>query len=156
MLFGNDGKLYITVGDSGTQGNGEDMRTVHGKLIRLNDDGSVPSDNPFTSDNGYDAYHCRQSEGKVPADAPDGAVCAEIYANGLRNPFRVAVNPNVQNKTLFAISDVGARVWEELSYAGTDFAGVNYGYPLYEGPCIRHSDTDCPIPDDPTFLDPFQ
>jgi glucose/arabinose dehydrogenase len=156
MLFGHDGKLYVTAGDSGTQEFAQDVSTVHGSLIRLNDDGTTPSDNPFTVENGYDAYDCRLTEGKVPANTSDDAVCAEIYANGLRNPFRMALNPNVQDKTLFAISDVGARVWEELNYAGTDYAGMNYGYKIYEGPCMRHSDSDCPIPEDPTFVDPFQ
>lgn len=156
MLFGNDGKLYVTTGDSGTKEFSQDLSTVHGSVIRLNDDGSIPSDNPFTTGNGYDAYDCRESGGRVPPEAADGAVCAEIYANGLRNPFRVAADPNVKDRTLFAISDVGARVWEELNYAGTDYAGVNYGYSTYEGPCLLASDSDCPVPDGGNFSDPFQ
>jgi glucose/arabinose dehydrogenase len=158
ILFGNDGKIYLTTGDSGTQDNAQDLQTVHGKVICLNEDGSTPHDNPFVADNGYEAFDCKLSEGKVPAAniTLTNAVCGEIYSNGLRNPFRVAVNPNVKDKTLFAISDVGARVWEELNYGGTDYSGKNYGYKEYEGPCIRHSDSDCPVPEDPTFVEPFQ
>lgn len=156
LLFGNDGKLYITTGDGGEKDFAQDLSTVHGSLIRINDDGTIPYDNPFTIENGYDAYNCKLSGGKVPANVSDDAVCSEIYAYGLRNPFRVSINPNVHNKTLFAISDVGARTWEELNYAGTDYAGKNYGYKTYEGPCMLASDSDCPIPEDPTFVDPFQ
>jgi glucose/arabinose dehydrogenase len=157
ILFGNDGKLYLTTGDSGTQDNAQDLRTVHGSVIRLNEDGSTPTDNPFSTTNGYEAYDCKESEGTVPENiTSDKAVCAEIYAYGLRNPFRVAVDTGETEKVRFVISDVGARVWEELSYGGTDYSGKNYGYKTYEGPCKRHSDSDCPIPDDPDYVDPFQ
>jgi glucose/arabinose dehydrogenase len=157
MFLGNDGKIYLTTGDSGTQDNAQDLTTVHGSVIRLNEDGSTPSDNPFSTKNGYEAYDCKNSEGKVPvSELSNNAVCGEIFAYGLRNPFRVAVNPNEKDKVLFAISDVGARMWEELSYAGTDFFGKNYGYKIYEGPCMRHSHSDCPVPSDSTFVEPFQ
>lgn len=153
MSFGNDGKLYVATGDGrGTQ-NGQRKLTVLGKLIRLNDDGSIPDDNPFTTENGYEAYDCRESEGKVPASASADGVCAEIYATGLRNPFRISKNPNIKNKSVFAISDVGVTSWEELSFAGTDFPGVNYGFNVMEGPCLRNSAVDCPVDD--TFEDPF-
>lgn len=157
ILFGNDGKIYLTTGDSGTQENAQDLQTVHGSVIRLNEDGSIPDDNPFSAANGFEAYECVKTDGKVPSDVTsETAVCAEIFAYGLRNPFRVAVDPSETEKVRFAISDVGARVWEEISYAGTDYKGRNYGYKTYEGPCKRHSDSDCPIPDDPNFVDPFQ
>src|SRR5687768_1478654 len=45
--FGLDGKLYAAIGDSGTRSNGQNLGTVSGKLLRLNDDGTAPSDNPF-------------------------------------------------------------------------------------------------------------
>lgn len=153
MRFGHDGKLYLTTGDGGETNNGQDRSVNMGKLLRLNDDGSTPDDNPFTSANGYEAYDCRDSNGKVPATASGDAVCAEIFATGLRNPFRMSQNPNIKNKTVLAISDVGGKVWEELDLAGTDYAGVNYGYEVMEGPCLRHSNIDCPV--DETFQDPF-
>ena len=133
MAFGNDGKLYVTHGDGGVQENAQDLSTVLGSLLRLNDDGSTPNDNPFTSANGYNAYHCSESEGEVPADSTSDSVCSEIYSNGLRNPFRMAVDPNEKEKVRLSIQDVGARTWEELSYGGTDYAGMNYGWKPYEG-----------------------
>ena len=153
MMFGNDGKLYFATGDGGTPENAQDLGNNLGKLIRLNDDGSVPDDNPFTISNGYESHNCHDNEGKVPDDAGDDAICSEIFALGLRNPFRMSMDPNEKIKTLLAISDVGAKVWEEINYAGTDYAAVNYGHKVYEGPCFRHSDQECPVSKE--FEEPF-
>lgn len=153
MAFGRDAKIYIATGDGGTPEHSQDRKTTHGSLIRLNDDGSTPDDNPFTTTNGYESYHCRESGGKVPSVASDDAVCSEIFAIGLRNPFRISMDPNEKEKTKLAISDVGGKVWEEINYAGTDYEGVNYGHKDYEGPCKRHSAEECPIPVD--FEEPF-
>ena len=68
------------------------------------------------------------SEGFVPPDAAADSVCGEIFASGLRNPFRMGMDPNVMNKTLFTIGDVGAQHMESLYYGGTDYKGANYGW----------------------------
>lgn len=47
MAFGLDGKLYITTGDAGNEQNAQDTASLSGKILRLNDDGSTPADNPF-------------------------------------------------------------------------------------------------------------
>jgi hypothetical protein len=133
MAFGNDGKLYVTHGDGGVQERSQDMSTVLGSLLRLNDDGTSPDDNPFTTTNGYESYHCGNSEGKVPAGASADAICSEIFSIGFRNPFRIALDPNEKEKVRFSISDVGGKTWEELSYGGTDYAGMNYGWKPHEG-----------------------
>jgi hypothetical protein len=145
--------LYITTGEGGDPENAQDMGTMLGKLVRLNDDGTIPDDNPFTPDNGYEAYACAQANGTVPESASENGACAEIYAYGFRNPFRVSLDPNEPTKTRMAISDVGGKVWEELNYAGTDYAGANYGHKTYEGPCLRHTTDECPISEE--FTDPF-
>lgn len=89
MVFGNDGKLWLAVGDSGEPENASKLGTTHGKLLRLNDDGTTPDDNPYTQANGYEAYHCGSEDlgGVLPNDASEQAVCSEIWARGLRNPF---------------------------------------------------------------------
>ena len=133
MVFGNDGKLYVTHGDAGISRNSQTMNNVMGTLMRLNDDGSTPEDNPFTVANGYDAHDCRETEGKVPPNAASVAVCSEIYNIGFRNPFRIAIDSNEKEKVTLSIQDVGGKNWEELSYGGTDYAGKNYGWKPYEG-----------------------
>ena len=125
MTFGNDDKLYVATGDGGTPENAQDSKSALGSLIRLNDDGSSPDDNPYTTASGYESYHCRNTEGKVPLDASNNAICSEIFATGLRNPFRLSMDPNEKEKTRLAISDVGGRTWEEINYAGTDYEGAN-------------------------------
>ncbi|MBL8096378.1 MAG: PQQ-dependent sugar dehydrogenase [Anaerolineales bacterium] len=123
--FGQDGKLYISVGDSGTGGSlAQDKSTLAGKILRINADGTPPTDNPFYSEGG--AQRCGDSDG----DTGSGT-CREIYAYGLRNPFRFAMDPNATG-TRFFINDVGQSTWEEID---ENAAGANYGWPVREGPC---------------------
>jgi PKD repeat protein len=154
MAFGVDGKLYITTGDSGNGLMAQPRSNVLGSIIRLNDDGSVPEDNPFTVRNGYrNTFRCADSGGLVPENAPLDAACAEVFAYGFRNPFRIAMDNNSQDKVRFAVSDVGGAYWEDLSMAGEDFAGANYGWPIMEGPCVPNSISNCPKVN--SYVDPF-
>ena len=50
--FGPDGKLYITTGDATNQSQGQELNTLGGKTLRLNDDGTIPADNPFVNQKG--------------------------------------------------------------------------------------------------------
>lgn len=106
LRFGLDGMLYITMGDN-AQSNSQNRGNLFGKILRIAPDGSIPPNNPFVSD--PNARH-------------------EIWAYGLRNPWRFNVQPGTGN--LF-IGDVGDGSWEELDLG---VAGANYGYPLVEGP----------------------
>ena len=129
MLFGNDNHLYVAIGDGGsrTERVSQNRGNTLGTLIRLTEDGDVPDDNPFVGDKESDRCH----KAGVPEDSKK-TVCQEIYALGLRNPFRFAMNysaPNVH----FHINDVGGAKWEEINVGGTDFAGVDYGWPIREG-----------------------
>jgi glucose/arabinose dehydrogenase/regulation of enolase protein 1 (concanavalin A-like superfamily) len=105
--FGPDGKLYWAMGMNTYNPNSQDLSNVHGKILRLNPDGSVPEDNPFID-----------TPGAVP----------QIWAYGLRNPFRFTFTPDGQLLT----GDVGGDQWEELDIVT---AGANYGWPLAEGVC---------------------
>ena len=107
VAFGPDGKLYWGLGDNGDRQNAQKLSTLRGKVLRLDPDGSVPADNPFVG---------------VSGARP------EIYALGLRNPYRFAVAPG--NKLLTA--DVGEVSWEEVNLL---MPGANYGWPLQEGAC---------------------
>src|SRR4051812_28075238 len=108
MHFGPDGKLYVGVGENANGANAQTLTNRLGKLLRLNPDGSIPTDNPFYTT----AAGANRS----------------IWAYGLRNPFTFSFQAGTGR--LF-INDVGANTWEEVN-AGA--AGANYGWPQTEGP----------------------
>jgi CSLREA domain-containing protein len=105
--FGPDGKLYAAVGDNANGANAQSLNTLHGKMLRLNADGAIPTDNPFFN----------QTTGKNRA----------IWARGLRNPFTFTFQPGTGR---MHINDVGAAAWEEVNIG---VAGANYGWPTTEG-----------------------
>jgi glucose/arabinose dehydrogenase/PKD repeat protein len=139
--IGPDGNLYITIGDGGcdyagdsgcfnTNDAAQDRRALVGKLIRITRDGGIPAGNPFT---GANTVRCH-----LTGVAPAGSICQEIYAYGLRNPWRLTFDPNVPGRLL--INDVGQDTWEEINEA---IAGANYGWNSREGFCVRDSLTNC-------------
>lgn len=146
LAFGGDGLLYVTTGDGGTDyggsgsaGANDAARERHhllGKIVRITRDGEVPGGNPFSGPNTG-----RCNTGPLPA----GQICQEIYAWGLRNPFRIAFNPNAGNAE-FYINDVGQGTWEEIDVGQ---AGADYGWNVREGFCANGSTTQCP-PASPT------
>lgn len=107
LHFGPDGKLYVAVGDNATGSNAQSMTTRHGKILRLNSDGSIPTNNPFYATN--------------------TGLNRAIYAYGFRNPFSFSVDSVSGN---IYINDVGQNTWEEFSKLQ---AGGNYGWPTCEG-----------------------
>ena len=109
---------------------GQRPRTASGKIVRLTDDGDIPAGNPYT---GAGTARCHV-DGVPPAGSPAGTKCQEIYASGLRNPFRLARDPNASG-TRFFINDVGADSWEEIDELTGP--GGDYGWPAREGPCAR-------------------
>ncbi len=107
LHFGPDGELYASTGDAGVGANSQSLSALQGKILRLNPDGSIPSDNPF--------YNSTESQYRA------------IWAMGLRNPFTFGFQPG--SGRMF-INDVGEDTWEEID-EGT--AGANYGWPQVEG-----------------------
>jgi glucose/arabinose dehydrogenase/PKD repeat protein len=116
--IGPDRKLYLSIGDAQAQ-QSQDMGNVFGKLLRINMDGSVPTDNPNLS-----------------------TVIPEIYAFGLRNPFRggfervrSTTNPLGIPTLPYWAGDVGGNV-PETAYEEINIIerGRNYGWPFCEGP----------------------
>jgi glucose/arabinose dehydrogenase/chitodextrinase len=139
--FGKDGYLYVSVGDAGCDyaGNSgcagdndaaKDTFTLLGKILRITREGDIPPGNPFT---GSDSARCKT--GNTSA----GKICQETYATGLRNPFRIAFDPN-SSTTKFHINDVGQNVWEEVNLGQ---AGANYGWNTREGNCPNGSSSGC-------------
>jgi glucose/arabinose dehydrogenase len=111
VRFGPDGKLYFAVGDNGYSSNAQDLSNPHGKILRINKDGSIPSDNPFYG-----------QAGKFWA----------IWAYGFRNPWRFQFDGATGQ--LYG-GDVGDYSWEELNHI---VKGGNYGWPLAEGRCTAN------------------
>lgn len=108
LHFGSDGKLYAAVGDNATGSNAQSMSTPFGKMLRFDDDGAIPADNPFFG--------------------TTTGVNRATWALGLRNPYTFAVEPATGR---ILINDVGQSTWEEINEG---FPGVNYGWPASEGP----------------------
>lgn len=150
MSFGNDGLIYLVTGDSSRPNLPSDLKHLFGKLIRVDENGNVPPDNPYTAT----GVPCGKNRGTLPNNAPSDAVCSEIYGYGFRNPFRMTQDINEKKKVRFVIGDVGEAKWEEISEGGNDFKGKNYGWGTIEGPCQRNSLTECPVPG-PDVVDPF-
>lgn len=169
LAFGKDGFLYLFTGDGGgggdqhgTCGNGQNLTVLLGKILRIDVRGidpnsqdpdcgepggvyGVPSSNPF-------------------ADGP-GGLCDEVWALGLRNPWRASFDGETGD--LF-IADVGEACWEELNWASfSSPGGENYGWRQKEGAhCFDQTFTlGCDPPpypcagspdcDDPTLVDPM-
>jgi glucose/arabinose dehydrogenase/PKD repeat protein len=132
LHFGKDGYLYVSVGD-GTLG-GRDPSVLLGKILRVTSDGGIPPDNPFL---GADSARCN-----VTGGTDTGKTCQETFAWGLRNPFRMAFDPN-DSGTRFYINDVGQSTWEEIDLGR---AGADYGWNVREGFCATGSTTDCEPP----------
>lgn len=148
LFIGSDNNIYLGTGDGGDPDHSQDLRSLWGKLIRITLDGRVPIDNPYVQSGTAEGVPCRNNRGIPKTNAPADAVCEEIYSYGLRNPFRFTVSEETITKgdVQFNVCDVGGKVWEEVSHGGTQYKGLNYGWPEKEGPCDRGSLTDCPLP----------
>jgi len=113
LAFGRDGKLYVTTPSSGDGMSSQDPGSYAGKVLRLNDDGSVPTDNPFVGRSGHRP---------------------EVFTLGHRNALGLAVHPTTGEMWQ---SEMGPNGGDELNILKR---GANYGWPLvslgrsYPGP----------------------
>jgi len=154
--FGPDGYLYIAFGDGGgandtavghgTQGNGQNINTIHGSIVRID-----PL-NPTLTPDSADAAGANGAY-RVPADNPfvGAEGVDEIYAYGFRNPYRFSFD--AQSGALI-VPDVGQNRVEEINFV---LKGGNYGWNVKEGSYLFDPPTGTvgPAPvEDPRFIDP--
>ncbi|MBA2488022.1 MAG: PQQ-dependent sugar dehydrogenase [Chloroflexi bacterium] len=129
--FGPDGYLYIALGDGGGDtpgdpfGNGQKRSELFGSILRVDVDGgdpyAIPPDNPY-------------------AEQGDGNARAEIWAYGLRNPWRASFDRATGD---LWIGDVGQDTSEEVDVIPAGEAGLNFGWSDVEGfDCHNRPDCD--------------
>jgi glucose/arabinose dehydrogenase len=118
LQFGQDGLLYVSVGEAGNGANAQTLANPLGKILRIDPHGAgpgahgVPASNPFVG-----------TAGGVP----------EIWSLGLRNPFRFSFDRLTGD---LIIADVGAGSFEEVDFSATASGlarGANFGWPTCEG-----------------------
>ncbi len=140
------GNLLVGIGDAGRDPRGnsggggsndaaQDLSLLNGKIVRITRDGRPAPGNPFA---GADSAPCARSG----TSARSTTKCQEIYAWGLRNPWRIAVDRN-DGAGRFFINDVGQNTLEEVNNGRV---GSNYGWPSREGPCPQGQTANCPGP----------
>lgn len=118
LEFTPEGKLLVSFGEGGTftdpGGESQDPESLLGKLLRIDVDAgspyAIPATNPYVS----------------VANAR-----GEIWAMGLRNPWRFSIDPTTRE---LYVADVGDNTYEEINIVPLDSAGLNYGWNYYEGP----------------------
>ncbi len=128
LAFGPDGYLYAGLGDGGSAGDplnsGQSLNTALGKILRLDVDAregeyAIPPDNPFAGD--------------------DEAARPEIWAYGLRNPWRFSFDRATGD---LYIADVGQSQWEEVNFQpASSPGGENYGWKIMEASHCYESET---------------
>jgi glucose/arabinose dehydrogenase len=127
IAFTPDGELMMSVGEGAAYaepgGESQNPRSLLGKVLRLDVDGgepySIPAGNPY-------------------AHRTDGA--PEVWALGLRNPWRFSIDPTTRQ--LF-LADVGDNSYEEVNIVPVDEGGLNFGWNYYEGPTCQYSVDVC-------------
>jgi glucose/arabinose dehydrogenase len=134
VTFGPDALMYVGLGDGGggydrhgSLGNGQNLGTLLGKILRIDPRASagraytIPRDNPFVG---------------------RGGARSEVYAYGLRNPWRFSFD---RANGDIAIADVGQDAVEEVDFARRgQAAGVNYGWRVFEGRRRNYPDEQAP------------
>jgi glucose/arabinose dehydrogenase len=133
--FGPDGYLYIPLGDGGGGGdsnnNAQNLKTLLGKVVRIDVDSLDGNQDADCRGGGSGNYRIPTMTPKNPFIDGPGGTCDEIWASGLRNPWRSSFDREIGD---FYIGDVGQNAWEEINFQPVSSTGSeNYGWRCYEG-----------------------
>ena len=150
LEVGNDGYLYVSVGDGGCDPRGnsgcaglndaaQDLSLLNGKILRIDRTNGAPAAGNPNTGTGTAQCATRGNTSATPTTR-----CQEIFAFGLRNPWRFAFDPNT-GATRFFINDVGQNTREEVDLG---VLGANYGWPAREGQCPIGQNPPCTAPAD--------
>jgi glucose/arabinose dehydrogenase len=145
--FGPDDYLYIGLGDGGSGGDpnnrAQTLNTLLGKMLRIDVDATIQAgDEPCgILANGSPATAYGIPAGNPFAGAGDG--CDEIWAYGLRNPYRWSFDRQTGD---LLIGDVGQNALEEIDFQPAGSAGLNYGWRCREGNQDFNTNPSCPGP----------
>lgn len=132
IAFGQDGYLYISIGDGGAANDplaaGQNPTTLLGTIIRIDVDSppqaglnyAIPADNPFVG---------------------DSAGADEVWAYGLRNAWRFSFDRITDD---MYVADVGQNRWEEVNFQPAGVGGLNYGWAAYEASHVFNSNISAP------------
>jgi uncharacterized repeat protein (TIGR03806 family) len=143
LAFDNDGLLRLGLGDGGggndPDGNAQNTMRLLGKMLRIDVDQQpggapygIPTDNPFAGNQ------------RCNADGTGAQACPEIFATGLRNPWRWSIDRPTGTQW---VADVGQSAFEEIDVVEL---GGNYGWDIREGfECVMGGGQSCPVFDDP-------
>jgi glucose/arabinose dehydrogenase len=150
LTFGPDGFLYIFVGDGGgggdlhgACGNGQNRSVLLAKILRLDVRGIDPGSTP--PDCGQAGAPYRVPASNPLSDGPGVGACDEIWAYGVRNPWRSTFDAATGD---LYIGDVGQDCWEEIDWQPqASPGGQNYGWRQMEGyQCYNPADTSTCTP----------
>lgn len=142
IAFGLDGYLYMPLGDGHQSSTAQNPMSIRGKIIRIDVDGpdNIPGN---ADDDGFPAEVDRNYT--IPADNPyaDGvAALPEVWARGVRNPYRGSIDPATGDLWWGEVGDS----WEEINRLPAGAAGRNMGHGWTQGPVCTSTPTNCATP----------
>jgi len=142
IAFGLDGYLYMPLGDGHNSSTAQNPTSIRGKIIRIDVDGpdNIPGN---ADDDGFPAEVDRNYT--IPADNPyaDGVeALPEIWARGVRNPYRGSIDPATGDLWWGEVGDT----WEEINRLPAGAAGRNMGHGWTQGPVCTSTPANCATP----------
>ncbi len=161
IAFGPDGYLYIGMGDGGSGGDpndrAQDLNSSLGKMLRIDVDGNTAPNNPAPNPVSGASCPLEASNYSVPASNPfvgNNGACQEIWAFGLRNPWRWSFDKDNGDLYIGDVGQSGSAAREEINFqAASSSGGEHYGWNCREGLDPYQNGADCADPL-PVMVDP--